>query len=252
MTRPAWIVLSVFLIGIPLPAKSQVVVSGILLGADGQPMQKAHAWVEDGPTNTDTTHVVMTERSGRFSLTLPEPGGYGMYVMGVHHETQEFPLVVTEAGSVELEVGLAAISPTNDIDSVWVVTTSPDDQDTLMDRLDDNLFTARIAAETDTLAYQVRFSMTSRVGFTYDITVAGTQYDRIAFDPEGPFWDNDGDYYSVIDNVDGHVDITTDWRAISACEGPQSQAMWGRMLSQLWASACPCSAAIQNHSVALE
>lgn len=202
--------LSVFLIGIPLPAKSQVVLSGILLGADGQPMQKAHVWVEDGPTNTDTTHVAMTDRSGRFSLTLSEPGGYGMYVMGVHHDTQEFPLVVTEAGSVELEVRLAAISPTNDIDSVWVVTTTPDDQGILMDRLDDNLFTARIAAETDTLAYQVRFSMTSRVGFTYDITVAGTQYDRIAFNPEGPFWDHDGDYYSVIDNVDGHVDITFD------------------------------------------
>ena len=65
-------------------------ISGTLLGADGSPMAMAHVVIEDGPA--DTTFVVPVDGSGRFAFRLNEPGGYGMYAYGVHHQTLEIPL----------------------------------------------------------------------------------------------------------------------------------------------------------------
>ena len=89
-------------------ANAQVAVRGTLLGADGQPMQQAHLVIEDGPV--DTSFVVQVGADGAFSFALPQPGGYGLYALGVHHETLTIPLVVEGNGDVELEVQLGAVN----------------------------------------------------------------------------------------------------------------------------------------------
>jgi thiol-disulfide isomerase/thioredoxin len=185
----------------PMPVEAQIRVHGTLLGADGQPMPAAHVVVQDGPV--DTSVVAEANEKGRFTLTLPRHGGYGMYLMGVHHETLEAPLIVTpEEPVVELHARLGTHKYDESPDSVWVATVSNDYQQqsaTLM-RSDGAVLRASVPSETDTLAYQVigiRKSLSPRRAFT----MSGTGADRYAFNEDGLFWDSRSDYISVLDGL---------------------------------------------------
>ena len=200
-----------FLAGTSAFAQTSVSISGTLLGADGEPMQRAHVVVEKGPS--DTTVVAEADEEGRFAFTLAEPGGYGMYLMGVHHETLEVPLIVTEAGPVELDVHLVALRYNEAPDTVRVLVPSTDEEGgTLMERQADGTFTAEIETTSDTLAYQIAGIKLGRGDRTYPM--AGVQADRFAFHREGPFWDDDSDYLAVIDAQGSPVEVTFDPAAL--------------------------------------
>lgn len=186
------------LLATAVPTEAQTRVHGSLLGADGQPMPKAHVIVQDGPV--DTTIVAAADERGRFSLPLPEMGGYGVYFTGVHHKTLEMPLLVTSRGPIEMNVRLGTYDYENAIDSVWVTTTSNGYKKkggTLMKK-DGEAFSATLSMDADTLAYQiigVRKSRSSRSIYT----VSGTNADWHMFNDSGPFWDSQSDYVSVLE-----------------------------------------------------
>ncbi len=156
-------------------------------------MAMAHLIVEDGPA--DTTVVVPVEAFGRFAFTLNVPGGYGMYATGVNHKTLELPLILTTHEKVELHIQLGVNQLVPEMDSVQVVIAGSGTALDMQRRPDGN-FAARVTIAADTLAYQIRGVMTSEAGSEF--LAAGASQDRLAFNEAGFFWNNDGDYYSVV------------------------------------------------------
>ena len=196
----------------PIQAPAQVNISGTLLGADGQPMAMAHMIVQNGPR--DTTVIAPVNASGRFAFMLNEPGGYGVYAIGVHHETLKMPLVLMSREDIVLNIRLGTHRMNSAVDSVQVVMpTSEEGVD--MQRLPDGTFAVRVETDADTIAYQIHgASVLSLWGS--DVLVAGTSQDRIHFMETGPFWHlTRNNYYSVLD-VDNRqfVDITLDPSAL--------------------------------------
>jgi thiol-disulfide isomerase/thioredoxin len=190
---------------------AQIAVQGTLVGADGAPMPRAHVVVDEGPT--DTTIVAATDASGRFTLRLPTPGGYGLYAMGIHHRTQEFPLVVTDREPVELDIQLRAADFRDAFDQARVIGdfndfSTEEDAVSLSEQADGTL-TATVEINDTILAYQLLGVQQAPGG--RPAPVAGTQADRYAFDDGGPFWDVGSEYTSVLDDVTGgEVTITFD------------------------------------------
>ena len=190
--------LALFLLLLTADTFAQVTVTGTLLGLGDEPMAMSHLVVEDGPTS-DTTFVVTVDASGRFAFSLDETGGYGMYAVGVHHETILMPLILTSAGSVELHIRLAASQLVTAIDSLWLVPASSD-QGIFMAPRPDGTFGVVVEASADTLAYRIEGILLDPFGWDY--LSAGTSQDRFAFNQKGPFWDGEGDYLSVLDVKD--------------------------------------------------
>ena len=182
-------------------SRAQVNVSGTLLGADGQPMALSHLVIEDGPTD-DTTVVVPVDALGSFAFTLHRPGGYGMYAVGVHHQTLEVPLILTSHEDVSLHIELAADSFATAIDAARLI--SPAVEDTIdMVRRPDGTFAVSVTATADTFAY--RISGVRYTDYGWDYTSVGTNQDRYAFNQRGPFWDRIDDYLSVLDAEEGEM-----------------------------------------------
>ena len=84
----------------------QISVSGTLSGSGNQPMRRARVVVEK--SSGKVAARAATDSDGRFSLTLNEPGGYGLTAKGRRHDTIEIPLIVTTAQSVQLDIRLTA------------------------------------------------------------------------------------------------------------------------------------------------
>lgn len=202
----------------PTLSFAQIDLSGTLLQADGNPMAAAHLVIQNGPR--DASLVVPVDTAGHFAVTLDEPGGYGLYATGVYHETLEMPLILTDQKKVELHIRLQtnafALSP----DTLYVVSAASDEA-VQMQRRQDGTYAARLDANADTLAYRIRYGYEPSEWRSDKIT-AGTMQDRLIFDDSGPFWDSEGDYFSVVD-VSGEpfVDIIYDLSALPGHElGP--------------------------------
>ena len=183
-------------------AEAQIRIHGSLLGANGESMPKAHVVVQDGPV--DTTIVAAADERGRFSLRLPESGGYGMYLTGAHHKTLETPLIVTGTEPVELRVRLGTHNYEKAPDSVWVTTASNDYEKqgaTLMQK-EREAFSATLPLDADSVTYQIigiRKSLSPRSTYT----LSGMEADRYAFNESGPFRDARSDYVSVLEGSEG-------------------------------------------------
>ena len=190
---------------------AQVTVTGTLLGSGDEPMANSHLIVQDGPTS-DTSVVVAVDAFGRFAFSLNEPGGYGMYAVGVHHETIGMPLILTTHGTVELHIRLAASQLETAIDSLWLVTGSSD-HGIFMAPRPDGTFGAVVETTADTVAYRVEGIILGPRGWDY--LSAGTTQDRYAFNQKGPFWTGAGDYFSVLDvNDAATVEVILDPSAL--------------------------------------
>ena len=131
----------VVLMASPTWSFAQIDLSGTLLQANGNPMAAAHMVIQNGPR--DTSLVVPVNTAGQFAFTLDEPGGYGLYATGVHHETLEMPLVLTDQKKVELHIRLQsnafALSP----DTLYVVLAAYDEA-VQMHRLQDGKYAVRL------------------------------------------------------------------------------------------------------------
>jgi thiol-disulfide isomerase/thioredoxin len=199
------------LVASPTLSFAQIDLSGTLLQADGNPMAAAHLVIQNGPR--DINLVVPVNAAGYFAVTLNEPGGYGLYATGVYHETLQMPLILTDQKQVELHIRLQtnafALSP----DTLYVVSAESD-KAVQMQRQQDGTFAVRLDAHADTLAYRIRYGYEPSE-WRSDKIAAGTMQDRLIFDDSGPFWDSEGDYFSVVD-VTGEpfVDITYDLSAL--------------------------------------
>lgn len=166
-------------------------------------MEMAHIVVEVG--RVDTSFVVQADPDGQYSFTLSEPGGYGLYVNGLHHQTLTMPLIVKEHGAVSLDIKLPEYKQEVEIDTLWVTSPSFEKEKQPMQRVSDGKFKFIARSSSDTLAYQI-LGITNVFGSSYQI--AGTQYDHIAFNESGPFWDRKSDYFSVINSSNGVFEIT--------------------------------------------
>lgn len=197
----------VVLMASPTLSFAQIDLSGTLLQANGNPMAAAHLVIQNGPR--DTSLIVPVNTAGHFAFTLDEPGGYGLYANGVHHETLEMPLILTDQKKVELHIRLQgnafALSP----DTLYVVFAESDEA-VQMQRIQDGKYAVRLDTYADTLAYQIRYGYEPSE-WRSDKILAGTMQDRLVFDDSGPFWDSESDYFSVLDTPgQTFVDITYD------------------------------------------
>ena len=167
-------------------------------------MEMAHIVVEVG--RVDTSFVVQANEDGQYAFALSEPGGYGLYVNGLHHQTLTMPFVVKEYGAVNLDIRLPGLQQKTEIDSLWVTSPSFGEDKRLMQSVGQGVFTLTINSDSDTLAYQIFGATKNILGSTNEI--AGTQYDYVAFNDAGPFWDRKSDYFSVINSSNGRFEIT--------------------------------------------
>ena len=202
-------------------AYAQITVHGTLVGADGAPMTHAHVVVDEGPA--DTTIVATAGASGRFTLQLPTPGGYGLYAMGIHHETQEFPLIVTDQEPVELDIQLRAMNVRDDLGLARIIGDfngfSKEKGAVSLSKQADGTLTATVEVDADTLAYQLLGVRQAPGGWPVSIA-AGTQADRYHFNDDGPFWDFESEYVSVLDNVTGgEATVTFDPSRLPSASG---------------------------------
>ncbi len=185
-------------------APGQVPVRGTLLGAGGAPMARAHVVVGGGPS--DITLTAEADAEGRFALRLPASGGYSLYAMGVHHQTQGVPLVVTDEDAVELSIRLRPMDFQTDFAQARVIghfnDFSREEGAVPLAKQTDGTYAATVQTEADTLAYQL---LSLRQAPT-----AGTAADRYAFNSNGPLWDDWSEYASVLDAAGGAVQITLD------------------------------------------
>ena len=208
----------VVLMASPALSFAQIDLSGTLLQADGNPLAAANLVVQNGPR--DTSLVVPVNEAGHFAFTLDEPGGYGLYATGVHHETLEMPFILTDQKKVELHIRLPANAFALSPDTLYVVSAASDEA-VQMQRLQDGKYAVRLNTYADTLAYQIRYGYEPSE-WRSDKILAGTMQDRLIFDDSGPFWDSEGDYFSVVDTPgETLVDITYDLSALPQHElGP--------------------------------
>ena len=202
----------------PTLSFAQIDLSGTLLQANGNPMAAAHLVIQNGPR--DIRLVVPVNSAGHFAFTLDEPGGYGLYAAGVHHETLQMPLILTDQKKVELHIRLPANAFALSPDTLYVVSAAHDEA-AQMQRQQDGIYTVRLDAYADTLAYQIRYGYEPSE-WRSDKIMAGTMQDRLIFDDSGPFWDSEGDYLSVMDTPgESFVNITYDLSALPQHElGP--------------------------------
>ena len=202
----------------PTLSFAQIDLSGTLLQADGNPMAAAHLVIQNGPR--DTSLVVPVNTAGHFAFILDEPGGYGLYASGVHHETLQMPLILTDQKKVELHIRLQANEFALSPDTLYVVLGASDEA-VQIQRVRDGKYAVRLDTYADTLAYQIRYGYEPSE-WRSDKIMAGTMQDRLVFDDSGPFWDSEGDYLSVVDTPgESFVNITYDLSALPQHElGP--------------------------------
>jgi len=174
----------------PTLSFAQIDLSGTLLQADGNPMAAAHLVIQNGPR--DTSLVVPVNTAGHFAFILNEPGGYGLYASGVHHETLQMPLILTDQKKVELHIRLQANEFALSPDTLYVVLGASDEA-VQIQRVRDGKYAVRLDTYADTLAYQIRYGYEPSE-WRSDKIMAGTMQDRLIFDDSGPFWDSEGDY----------------------------------------------------------
>ena len=208
----------VVLMASPTLSFAQIDLSGTLLQANGNPLAAAHLVIQNGPR--DTRVVVPVNKAGHFAVTLDEPGGYGLYATGVHHETLQMPLILTDQKKVELHIRLQANAFALSPDTLYVVSGASDEA-AQMQRRQDGMYTVRLDAYADTLAYRIRYGYEPSE-WRSDKIMAGTMQDRLIFDDSGPFWDSEGDYLSIVDTPgESFVNITYDLSALPQYElGP--------------------------------
>jgi hypothetical protein len=189
-------------LAITAPAEAQIRIHGTLLGADGQPMTEAHVIVQDWPV--DTSIVATADERGRFSLTLPEPGDYGMYLTGVHHKPLKVPLILTETKPVKLRVRLGTYNVESTLNSAKVKTIPHEYWDM---QNENGTFVISQPVEEDTLAYKIVGTWPDSFGQSR-FTVSGSKADRYKLDKRGPIWDTTGDYLSILKDVGTAAEVT--------------------------------------------
>ena len=191
-----------------------VTVRGRVLGHDGRPMRAGYASIS-GMGVRERADVAA---NGEFTLELQEPGGYFLWLGGVHHASLNGPLYIDAPGVVQFEARLAVPPYDEPIDSLQVVGVPSDAASEPpvypMQRQPDGTFTATIAATADTFAYRIHGMHRG------DYLVEGTQADRYAWSKgRGIYGGHAGVFDSIVRCAVDTVRITFDPSLL-----PRSQA----------------------------
>ena len=89
----------------PPMAKKISVISGIVRTADGQPVASARVFFVSSPVPVPDV-ALLTDRNGRFSLTAPAPGVYGIGCSSDRFGASSITVDVPSGQNVEVEIRL--------------------------------------------------------------------------------------------------------------------------------------------------
>lgn len=159
-------------------AADSCTVLGTLLGHDGAPLRSAFVRPIGGPDR-----LLATRPDGSFTFVFPRPGGYYVWLGGVHHRTWLLPLLLQQPGETRIEVRLAPVETLGRLDSVRVIgdfNGFSEDGAIPMRERPDGTFAAVVDCKTDTLRYQL---LGVQAGGD---PLCGTQADALVFDRSRP------------------------------------------------------------------
>jgi thiol-disulfide isomerase/thioredoxin len=150
---------------------------------------------------------------GTFAFELDEPGGYYIWLAGVHHKTLSRPLYIDTFGDVHMEVQLAHAAYVDSIDGVQVIGDfndfSSNEGGVWMEQQADGTFVATVAAPNETLSYRL-------LGVQDEETaISGTHAHRYQWQKGGAmFSGRAGIFFSVLNAESDSVRVTFDPRAL--------------------------------------
>jgi thiol-disulfide isomerase/thioredoxin len=198
------------LVSVSAWAEEMVVVSGTVVGRDGNPMALAHVHATR-PAAHQALASVEARPDGGYRLGFEGEGLFLVRFTGVDHTLLDVPLLVDGPADVTLDVQLAAYPYVDFLDEVWLIgdfnrfsrlrNVMP------MAKQADGTYVATVNTDAESLAYQL-------LGVeAWGRSINGTQADR--FD-----YDGGGDYRSIIESADTVVTVTFDPRVLHMSEVP--------------------------------
>ena len=191
------------------PQPQVTVVTGTLLGADGAPMKLAHVhvWPRMNPRGASRALV---GPDGRFAIATQYTGPLMVQFTGVDHNSVTVPLLVDRPQTIGMDVRLRHYEYTDSLERITAIgdwnqfgfgTGKP------LVKQSDGRYTLDVETTTDTLAYQL-LGLTKEEGHSINGTQAGRYY-----------YDNGGDYKTIIRAKDGHATIVFDPASLQKVPG---------------------------------
>ena len=182
----------------------ETVVTGTLVGHDGQPMPLAHIHLYRAPfewqfEKNDPALSVQVGQDGKFTVSTRETGALRLEFTGVNHAASSLTMVVDRSADLAVDVRLAAHEYVEELSEVEALVDfngfSPDSA-LAMEPQSDGTYSLTVETEADTLAYQLWNVADGR-------SINGTLSESFAYD-------GGGDYYSIVRATDGRATITFD------------------------------------------
>lgn len=172
-------------------------ITGMLVGADGLPMQLAHVSLY----NRRAIQTVEVAPDGSYVLETDTTGVYSLWFTGVDHLLQQRTVLLRGSDEdIEIDARLETHTYKEDLSEATVIGDFNEFSWTIgaraMELQPDGTYVVEIEVDADTLAYQV-------INVVQGRSINGTQSDRYVYD-------GGGDYRSVIDVAGGVARILFD------------------------------------------
>lgn len=199
-----------------LPAQARergvTVVYGRLLGADGAPMKLAHVHIWKSMQSRGATRSLVGV-DGRYAIATQYTGPLYIEFTGVDHYAALVPLLVERPATIGLDVRLKHYEYTDSLERITAIGDWNHFQfgtGRALVKQPDGRYTLEVTTEADTLAYQL-LGLEKGGNRSTNGPQAGRYY-----------YDNGGDYRSIIPARDGHAAIVFDPSALRRVPGELS------------------------------
>jgi thiol-disulfide isomerase/thioredoxin len=185
-------------------------VSGRVVGYDGEPMALAHAHVQR-PSAEEPMVSAKAAQDGTYGVEFEGEGLFLIRFTGVNHEALDVAILAEGPDEIGLDVQLGAHQYTDFLDQVWLTGDfnrfSHLKNLQQMTRQPDGTYTVTVEVDSDSLSYQL-------LGLeAWGRSINGTQSDRFEYD-------GGGDYKSIVNAADTLVTISFDPRKLVMTETP--------------------------------
>jgi thiol-disulfide isomerase/thioredoxin len=214
---------TLLLLGMALPSLAQeTLVTGTLVGHDGEAMPAAHVSLYEVDERGEALHTVEADPEGRYRVTVDTTGVFTLWYTGAHHLVEEVSLLAIETpDTVEIDVRLSTHAYRDDLSELQVVGDFNDfsfrSGAVAMTPQDNGTYAVTVPADDDSLAYQVLNAIEDAR------SINGTMSDRLVYD-------GGGDYRSVVAAPGDSVRLVFDPAAV--VEGEQdAQVAFGDTIS---------------------
>jgi thiol-disulfide isomerase/thioredoxin len=178
------------LLTFPVPAHAQAVVSGRLLGYDGDSLPVAHVALISNASRFPRPVVRQFDVApdGTFSISLRAPAVHRLRFSGLYHSPHEWPVYVAKSDTVRVEVRLGARAlATDTLDLSYTADWGASDRSwtrlLVTERDAGGRFSVIIPAQGDTVAYALRSRSGRDVGWS-----GGPIADRYKLTDEGNYF----------------------------------------------------------------